>query len=197
MHEPPAERRWIWALGLLVLLAVGWRLAGSRPPEPSAAPAPIRVADEAGAQSGGRVLVHVAGAVREPGVYRLHAGDRVEEAVERAGGFAPRADRSAINLAAKVEDGRQILVPARARAAPAGSAAALGPTAPPGVAGPINLNTATAEQLDALDGLGPETVRKILEYRDAHDGFGSVDELAQIPGIGEKRLATLRSQVTL
>ncbi len=111
-----------------------------------------------------------------------------------------RADLGGVNLAAKLEDGRQIVVPVRARAG--AQAAAASGVAPPSVAGaagppaaPVNLNTATPEQLDTLPGVGPATVQKILEYRQQHGGFGSVEELGQVSGIGEKRLAALRDQV--
>jgi competence protein ComEA len=144
--------------------------------------------------------VHVAGAVRRPGVYRMRPGARVDDAVRQAGGGTARADLGAVNLAAKVEDGRQVLVPERAprAAAPGGGAVAGGggaasATAAPGQ--PLNLNTATLEQLDTLAGVGPATAQKILDFRDEHGGFGSVDELAQVPGIGDKRLASLRDQV--
>jgi competence protein ComEA len=93
-----------------------------------------------------------------------------------------------LNLAAKLEDGRQVLVPLRG-AAPAGGGAA------PAEGQPLDLNTATPEQLDQLDGIGPGMAASILKYREQHGGFGSVDELAEVPGIGEKRLASLREQV--
>ena len=148
---------------------------------------------------GGAAVVHVAGEVRRPGVYRLGSLTRVEEAVRRAGGPTRRADLNAINLAAKVEDGRQIIVPARASAtgapaAPGGTPAAAGAEQP---AVPVNLNTATADELGTLDGVWPATAQKILAYRQEHGGFGSVDELDQVPGIGEKRLAALRPHVTV
>ncbi len=143
------------------------------------------------------MVVDVAGAVKHPGVYRLSSSQRVEDALKRAGGATSRADLSQINRAAKLEDGRQILVPVRpsrstvassepATAAPTGTAA---PTQP------LNLNTATLEQLDTLDGVGPATAKKIIDYRTEHNGFGSVEELDQIPGIGEKRLAALREHL--
>jgi competence protein ComEA len=140
-------------------------------------------------------VVHVAGAVRRAGLYRLAAGARVADAVRRAGGATRHADLEALNLAAKVEDGRQVVVPRRAPAVPAGSV-----TAPAGDdtganAAPVDLNTATAEELGTLDGVGPATARKIMEYRRQHGGFGTVDELDQVPGIGEKRLAALRPHV--
>jgi competence protein ComEA len=151
---------------------------------------------------GGRVTVHVAGAVRRPGVYVLPPGARVNDALRRAGGPRGRADLTAVNLAAKLEDGRQVLVPER-RAAPvptdASSVAgatggAGGPTAP---AAPVNLNTATLEQLDTLDGVGPGIAQRILDYRRQHGGFARVEELGEVPGIGAKRLATLTPLVAV
>ncbi|HEY6691496.1 MAG TPA: ComEA family DNA-binding protein [Solirubrobacteraceae bacterium] len=171
-----------------VLLLGGWYVSRGGAGVAPAAPAPIAVHDGDGA-GGGSVLVHVAGAVRRPGVYRLRAGSRVDDAVGRAGGAKPRADLTQVNLAAKVEDGRQIVVPRRVAGAAAGGTA----EAPPGV--PLNLNTATLEQLDELPGVGPATAQKILDYREEHGGFGSVEELGQVPGIGDVRLASLREQV--
>jgi competence protein ComEA len=197
---PEFPPRQLAACGLaLVALVVlgGWYLSRGGRDAGAAAPAPaIRVEEGSGGETGGgAVVVHVAGAVRDPGVYRLRAGARVDDAVGRAGGATSRADLSQVNLAAKVEDGRQVLVPERvptADAAAAGATAAAAPAAP-GV--PLNLNTATLEQLDELDGIGPATAQQILDYREAHSGFGSVEELNQVPGIGEKRLASLREQV--
>jgi competence protein ComEA len=183
------------ALALLVAGAIGLSQLGGGEEAPAAAPPPaIRVEGEEA--SGSEVLVHVAGEVRRPGVLRLRAGMRVDDAVRMAGGATRRADLSAVNLAAKVQDGKQVLVPARPRrgavAAGAGAAAAGG-----AAAGPVNLNTATLEQLDALDGIGPATAQKILSAREERGGFGSVDELGEIPGIGAKRLASLREAVTV
>jgi competence protein ComEA len=198
------------ALGLAVcLLGARYVLAQrSEPPAPAPAPAaragagavargggsPVRV----GRADGGRVTVHVAGAVRRPGVYRLAAGARVDDALRRAGGARGRADLAAVNLAAKLEDGRQVLVPERAAAgaggaAPAASGAAGGTSAAGAgaTAAPINLNTATLEQLDTLDGVGPGIAQRILDYREQHGGFTRVEELGEVPGIGPKRLATL------
>jgi competence protein ComEA len=159
---------------------------------------------------GGSSTVHVVGAVRHPGVYRFKAGLRVQDAVRRAGGARPGADLQAINLAAKLTDAQQVVVPRRAAAGAAtavgggaggATGGAMGTTVAGGAAGPpaapVNLNSATAEQLDTLDGVGPATAQKILEYRALHGGFRSVDDLAQVSGIGPKRLEALRGRVVV
>jgi competence protein ComEA len=172
------------------------RAAAARP-EPEAAPdASVSV----GRAGGGRVIVHVAGAVRRPGVYRFAAGARVNDALRRAGGARAHADLDAVNLAAKLEDGRQILVPRRGAAAGSGGPAAAGSSAagpPDAPAAPVNLNTATLEQLDTLDGVGPGIAKRILDYREQHGGFSRVEQLGEVPGIGAKRLATLTPLVTV
>jgi competence protein ComEA len=199
VSETPPRQLLAWAAGLAVVVLLGLWLLHRQPDAPADASlnggAPIRVQDDAGGP-GGRVLVHVAGAVRRPGVYTLRSGARVADAVERAGGARKGADLSAVNLASKLEDGRQVLVPKRVAGGAAAAVAAPGGAAAPGVpAQPIDLNTATPEQLDTLDGVGPATAQKIIDYRTEHGGFGSVDELDQVSGIGEKRLAALRDHV--
>jgi competence protein ComEA len=183
------------AAALVLVLLAAWYLARPRPSASAATPPPAAISvsgDDGG--GGGRVVVDVSGAVRRPGVYRLSAGERVADALRRAGGATRRADLTQVNRAAKLEDGRQILVPVRA---PAGAAAAGSEAAAPGAtpSAPLSLNTATLEQLETLDGVGPATAQKILDYRKAHNGFGSVDELDQVPGIGPKRLAALRDHL--
>ena len=181
------------ALSAVVLLGAWYLARGGEPAPANPPPAAIRVDDDDGA--GKAVTVHVAGAVRVPGVYRMRANARVDDAVGRAGGATRRADLSQVNLAAQVEDGRQVLVPERVRtAAPGGGGgASTAAVVSPGV--PLNLNTATLEQLDELDGIGPATAQSILDYREEHGGFGSVEELGEVPGIGDVRLASLREQV--
>jgi competence protein ComEA len=149
---------------------------------------------------GGRVTVHVAGAVRRPGLYRLPAGSRIDDALRRAGGPNRQADLNAVNLATKLEDGRQVLVPERVAAAgPTGPSTASAATSAAGAAptAPVNLNTATLEQLDTLDGVGPGIAQRILDYRQQHGGFRRVEELGEVPGIGAKRLTALTPQVAL
>jgi competence protein ComEA len=150
-------------------------------------------ADRGGAEGGGagrgEVYVHVAGAVRRPGLVRVPAGARVAEAVFRAGGPGRRADLTGVNLAAQVEDGQQVVVPAGGAAASATGQAAE-PAAPNGVK--PSLGSATVEQLDEIDGIGPTLAERIVEYRTENGGFSSLDELQDVDGIGEKRLETLR-----
>lgn len=197
----------IYAACAVLVVVVGWRVLARDGAAASSSSAPLAAASS-GAPSSGvsvspaasssrRAVVHVVGAVREPGVYRVASGTRVEDAIERAGGATGRADLSAINLAAKVADGQQVVVPRRGAAAVATAAGAGATGATAASSGPISLNTATAEQLDTLDGVGPSTAQKILDYRTAHGGFASIDDLAQIPGIGPKRLESLRKQVTV
>jgi competence protein ComEA len=191
LDMPPRQLAAYGAALAAVVLLGAWYLSRGAGPAPETPPAAIEVErDDRRTES---VVVHVAGAVRRPGVYRMRANARVDDAVGRAGGATRQADLSQVNLAAQVEDGRQVLVPARVRAAAAGGAAPAGTPAAPGV--PLNINTATLEQLDELDGIGPTTAQHILDYREEHGGFGSVEELGEVPGIGDVRLASLRERV--
>jgi competence protein ComEA len=142
--------------------------------------------------------VHVAGTVRRPGLYRIAAGARVGAAVDAAGGPGRRADLRAINLAAKVQDGQQIVVPARGERAVSSSAPTAGgdPTRPATAPGAkLSLSSATVDQLDALDGIGPTLAKRIVEWREAHGGFTALEQLREVEGIGEKRFEALREAV--
>lgn len=149
---------------------------GTGPSEPRAAPA------------GPRLVVDVVGAVRRPGLYRFRQGSRVADAVARAGGPSRRAALAQLNLAAPLADGEQVVVPARGSPTPGGAAGA-----PTGA--PLDLNSATLEQLDALPGVGPVTAQKILDYRQQHGAFTSLTELDAIPGIGPSRIDQLKGLV--
>lgn len=189
MPSLPVSRRraLVLAAAALALLAVAGRTLAGAGAAAEAPPAPL-VAEPAAAAP--KLVVHVAGAVREPGLYRLDEGSRVADAVARAGGAAASADTSAINLAAPLVDGMQVVVPARVEAAAVPGGAS---SAPPGR---VSLSSATLEQLDALPGVGPVTAQKILDYRSANGGFRSVDDLDAIPGIGPARVEQLRELVT-
>lgn len=138
--------------------------------------------------STGDVVVDVTGAVARPGVYRLPAGARVTDAVKRAGGASGGALLEAINLAARLADGQQVVVPKRG---PAGAPLA----AATNEEGPIGLGTATVEQLDTIEGIGPVTAQDIIDFRDEHGGLSSVDQLDQVSGIGPATMESLRSRL--
>jgi competence protein ComEA len=139
------------------------------------------------------LIVDVAGAVRQPGVYEFGEGDRVIDAIERAGGPKPKADLSLLNLAAALTDGTQILVPTRG---PPGAAPAPGGTAG-SAAGLLNINSASETELETLSGIGEVLAATIVEYRDQNGPFTSVDDLLDVSGIGPATLDEIRDQVTV
>lgn len=160
----------------------------------------------------GALVIDVKGAVRRPGVYRLAAGDRAIDAVRRAGGMTGRADRLGVNLAARLTDGGEVVVPRRGEGGlggtvggvPSGSGggaaggSTVSGTGAAGAAGAplqLDLNTATAQELEELDGVGPATAAKIVAYRELHGGFRSIEELDEVSGIGEAKLAAIRAQL--
>jgi competence protein ComEA len=172
---------------VLVLLLVR-HLGGSGGAAPAVASLPAPARPKAAAPK--LVVVDVAG-VRRPGLYRVRAGSRIDDAITAAGGPTAHAQLAAVNLAAPVADGERVVVPGRG----AGGAVASPPAAGSSPSAPLDLNTATAEELDALPGIGPVTAQKILDYRQAHGPFHSVAELEGVPGIGAGRLAQLKGLV--
>ena len=186
----PSQRR---GLAIALVLAGLLVLGGPRllhRGAPRAATPPLRVARPVRTAARQLVVVDVAGAVRRPGLHRLAAGARVAAALAAAGGATARADVAAVNLAAPVADGEQIVVPVR------GVAGAVGASAGAGAANaPVDLNSANAEQLDALPGIGPSTAAKIVAYRQEHGAFHSLAELDAISGIGPAKLAELKGLV--
>jgi len=168
------------AVAIVLLLRLVHGGGGARPIPP------LRVATHASAPARS-VVVDVAGAVARPRLYHLAAGTRIADAVAAAGGATAKADTTLVNLAAPLADGEQVLVPARGSAGVGGGA--------PSATAPLDLNTATPEQLDALPGVGPTTAQRIVDYRQAHGPFRSVDDLEAVPGIGPSKLAQLKGLV--
>ncbi|MFE0419626.1 helix-hairpin-helix domain-containing protein [Streptomyces tendae] len=162
--------------------------AAANEPEPGAAPT---------AGPGAEIVVDVGGEVREPGVHSLPAGSRVEDALRAAGGVKPGTKTDGLNRARFLVDGEQVMVGASASgpASAPGPGTASGGQAGAGPAAPVSLNTATADQLDTLPGVGPVLAQHIIDYRTQHGGFRSVDELREVNGIGERRFADLRDLV--
>jgi competence protein ComEA len=188
----------VYAALAVVALMLGSRWIRSGGEDASAAPAANQPFASGSSESGtagetfdingGDVVVHVAGAVAKPGVYRMPSGSRVTDAIDRAGGTTNTAMPGAINLAAPLADGQQIQVPAKAE----GSASASASTTPDG---PISLGSATAEELDTIEGIGPVTAAAILEYRDQNGGVSSIDDLDQVSGIGPATIEALRARL--
>jgi competence protein ComEA len=182
------------AVALVLLLLAAHLLLPAGTTTPAAPLPPPGPGTSATGSAHARVVVDVVGAVRRPGLYRLEQGSRIADAIARAGGATPKAILAQVNLAAPLADGEQIVVPKRG----APGAAVPGPASASGVGAPnapVQLSTATLEQLDSLPGIGPATAQKILDYRTKHGAFSSVDELDAVSGIGPKRLDQLRDLV--
>ena len=184
MPELSRSQLIVYAAIAIAVLLIGARWIRSGSAGSAGGPEASFAADSFQKDEGtGDVVVHVAGAVRRPGVYRLPAGSRVTDAVKRAGDFDGGANEDAINLAARLSDGQQVVVPG-AGTAPASAA---------GQSGPVSLGNATVEQLDGIDGVGPVTAQKIIDFRDQHGGLSSIEQLDEVDGIGPSTMETLRS----
>ncbi len=182
------DRRWLWLFGLVfaALTAVLFFVVG----DAGKAPAPLVVKKEIGEESqrsGHRIFVYVAGAVAKPGVYEISSMARTYEAVEAAGGFLAYAEEEVVDLAAPVTDGMTIHVPLRPDRVD---------IAAPGEA-KVNLNTATLLELRTLPGVGESTAAKIVEWREKHGGFKKVEDLMEVPSIGQGRFAKVADRITI
>ena len=210
MEEPLRERlsEWIATAGRRQLAAVAivgaLTVAGAVFWYVRSLPKPVAITSTAGGSGGDAVptaapspatiVVDVAGWVQHPGVYDFAQGDRVIDAIRRAGGARPGAELTALNLAALLTDAQQVLVPRRA---PAGGGTAVPGAGGAGADAKVNLNTATLDQLESLPGIGPVLAQRILDHRTEHGPFTSIDELKDVSGIGEKRFADLEPHVTV
>jgi competence protein ComEA len=183
---------------IVVLLAVlggaGLWYARSLPkPVTIAQAAPSDAMSSASPSPAVTLIVDVAGEVKQPGVYEFAEGDRVIDAIERAGGQLPKADLSLLNLAAPLTDGTQILVP---KSGPPGAVVPGGGTVGSS-SGLININSASATELETLSGIGEVLAATIIEYREQNGPFASVDDLMDVSGIGPATLEEIRDQVTV
>ncbi|WP_368073110.1 helix-hairpin-helix domain-containing protein [Streptomyces sp. WMMB 322] len=219
------EPRTLFALAVVLSVAIGFAVhhfwtgrpeavrapAAERAPAGTAPDGQAGPAGDAGGTAGvrgrltgGRLVVDVAGKVRRPGIYKLQNGARVADALKAAGGVRPGTDVSGLNRARRVVDGEQIVAgrPSAGGGGPGpggdvsgGPAAGAGAGgAPPG--GLVSLSSATAEQLETLPGVGPVLAQHIVEYREQHGGFTSVDQLKEVNGIGDRRFADIRPKVS-
>jgi competence protein ComEA len=195
MNEALARYRYVllFIITLALIGAVGYGLAHRPPPltftvlppQPTSLPTPMPTAAP--------IRCHIVGAVNAPGVYTLPPGARVQDALQAAGGASVDADLERLNLAAVVQDQQQVVVPRRQAATTPGGTDALGG---PG-AGLVNVNTADSETLQTLPGIGPVIATRIIEYRDEHGPFATVEDLVAVKGIGEVTLEKLRPLVTV
>lgn len=185
-------------LALAVAVVIAWRLLASPAAGAPEARLPLATRSVASAAApvtsrGAEVVVHVAGAVVSPGVYRFSDGARTIDAITAAGGGRADADLGRVNLAARLSDGLRVYVPAVGETA----APVIGGSSDPAEQGPINLNAATADQLDGLPGVGPATAAAIIAYRRDHGPFSSIEQLLEVHGIGPSKLEQIRSMVVV
>ncbi|HSG78691.1 MAG TPA: helix-hairpin-helix domain-containing protein [Acidimicrobiia bacterium] len=180
MEVPPLRSSLTAGVLALVALIAGCWWSGRAPEPPPLVVAPVATRPE-------HITVHVSGAVRRPGLIEIVPEARVADAVAAAGGATPDADLSSLNLAGPVVDGARVVVPAR------GSTAAR----PAGGEGPIRVNQATAEELERIPGVGPVLAERIVAHREAHGPFSVVEDLLDVPGIGEGKLAAIRDDVAV
>jgi competence protein ComEA len=199
------RRRDVWVLLIVVAVAVGGALLLWRRAAPAVIAPPAKLPTAAGptaappGQTSGTLFVHVAGAVRRPGLYELGPEERVADAVQEAGGARRRADLDALNLAEPLVDGSQVYVARKGETpVPPGTSTPATNTSPGGIAtAPVNVNTADALGLEGIPGIGPVKAAAVVEYREANGPFSSIDELLEVSGIGPATLETMRPHVSL
>ncbi len=194
VRADPGRAATVAGVGVAVLVGAALVLRGPAPPPVEQTLPVVETAATTTTAAPDHVVVHVAGAVAAPGVHRLAPGARVVDAVAAAGGPAPDADLDRLNLAAVVHDGQRVHVPRAGEPVVAVDGDAGGSGEEP-TGGPVDLNTATQRQLEALPGVGPATAQAILAERDRRGGFRSVDELIEVRGIGPAKLEALRDLV--
>ncbi len=179
------------ALGAFAAVVVAVWFAWPSEPTPTSTPVTISAPSAPTTASG--IVVHVAGAVRQPGLYRLAKGSRVADLLEAAGGPADDLDLDRTNLAEALSDGARVWLPRRSQSSPAVSG---GVEVPAGRVAPVDINTASAAQLDTVTGIGPSLAAAIVKERDAHGPFRTVDDLRRVKGVGASKLESIRGSLT-
>ncbi len=198
MAEWMARHRGYLFLSLLFALASGGLLWWTQRPEPK--PIQIIVPTPRSSPTAATLVVQVGGAVLRPGLVRLHEGARVDDAIKAAGGASSEADLSRLNLAKRVNDGDQIIVPklGEPTAVPAsGTSAARATSSSTPAPSKININTATAEQLDKLPGIGPSLAQRIVDYRNANGPFQRIEDLMKVRGIGQAQFDAIKNLIVV
>jgi competence protein ComEA len=191
--EVPSDRRLVLlavVAGVAALVLIGRVLERGGPSASTPQSIPTVAVSTSRDEGLAPVTVYVVGAVRHAGVFVLPAGSRARDAIRRAGGTLRRADLSQLNLALRLADGEMVSVPRRGAASAPPATAAGGAT--PAI---VHLNSATVEQLDGLDGIGPSLAARIVAWRTEHGGFHTIDDLGEVSGIGPARLEALRGRV--
>ncbi|MEX2323665.1 MAG: ComEA family DNA-binding protein [Acidimicrobiia bacterium] len=178
------DRSWLAGASLASLAVVGALILW---PSPQAPPVVERLTTPARTATPGTIVVHVSGAVARPGLIALPEGARVADAIAAAGGALPSASLTALNLAAPVAGGHRVVVPEEGTS----------PGAAGGTGGPISVNLATADELEGLPGVGPVLAQRIVEHRERYGPFGVVEDLLDVTGIGEAKLAAIRDHITV
>lgn len=184
---------WAWGLVLMGSLCLGCTLGRAN----SAPPIEIAVPTSTALPTAAPIVVHVVGAVARPGVYTLPAKSRLVDAVNAAGGLAPGADPERINLADFLRDGGQVYVPFLGTPLPPSPTPLNAPLPPGSEARLVNINTATAAELEALPGIGPAYAGRIIAYREAHGPFKAPEEIMQVQGIGPARYEQIAPYITV
>lgn len=175
---------------VIVLVGARYLFAGEGPGEARMVPLTAKTISSVDEREVS-IKVHIVGSVARPGLYDLDKGSRVADAIAVAGGPLPTAELSGINLAARLADGQQLVVPDVNDASPAGAAAGAAGTAD----GTVNLNSATLDELTELEGIGPKTAEKIIDYREENGGFEHIEELMDVPGIGPAKFEQVKDRI--
>lgn len=186
-----------YLVGIIIILIGALLFSLNRPIREESKEPPIVIEEEDTSRV--KVAVHIGGAVRNPGLYYIPADSRVADAIQIAGGPTSDADLDAINLASKVSDGSKILVPSKVKDldASSGSNANIEETLASSISKKININTATAKELEELPGIGPTLANRIVSYREKNGPFKSIEDLMKVSGIGEKRFESIKDLIVV